>query len=216
MLSQLSECWKSLRTTTLPVNDVNLSAILDDYFNVQPPFGTGKKKAEFPDAFAAHALRAWCKANGQKMHVISGDGDWQAVCDAVPEFIFKKELAELLGQFPDAGISKTIRGWIDANAAAVQKAIAGAFRDYLFFGRTQGEGEMRTVDVTRVRIDDAYVIHLDSGCATVRGPLQARVSLHEGPHRGPRYPLPDYAWRSRDSHRREVEIEGGGGDDHPV
>src|SRR5207249_3278369 len=91
MLSQLKHCWESLRTTTLPVNDVNVSAVFDDYFSVQPPFGTGKKKSEFPDAFAAHALRAWCKANGQIMHVVSGDGDWESVCAAVPEFIFKKE-----------------------------------------------------------------------------------------------------------------------------
>src|SRR5690348_10808971 len=42
MLAQLKECWESLRTTTLPVNDINLGAVLDDYFNVRPPFGTGK------------------------------------------------------------------------------------------------------------------------------------------------------------------------------
>ena len=167
MLSQPKECWETLRTTTLPVNDVNVSAVFDDYFNVQPPFGAGKKKSEFPDAFAAHALRAWCKANGQKMNVVSGDGDWQAVCDAVPEFIFKKELAEVLGRFPDARMSKTIRGWINSNLAAVQKAIAGAFRDHLFFRRPQGDGELRNVDVTRIRIDDAYVIHVDKGIVTV-------------------------------------------------
>jgi hypothetical protein len=167
MVAQLKECWESLRMTTLPVIGVNLSAILDDYFNGQPPFGTGKKKAEFPDALAAQALRTWCKTNGQKMHVVSGDGDWQAVCDAVPEFIFKKELAEVLGRFPDARISKAIRGWISSNAAVVQKAISDAFRDHLFFRRPQSEVELRTVDVTRMRIDDVYVIHLNEGIATV-------------------------------------------------
>jgi hypothetical protein len=172
MLAQLKECWESLRTTTLPVNDINLGAVLDDYFSVRPPFGTGKKKAEFPDAFAAQALRTWCRTNGQKMHVVSGDGDWQAVCDAVPEFIFKKELAELLGRFPDARISKAIRGWITSNAVVVQKAISGGFRDYMFFRRPQYEGELLTVDVTRLRIDDTHVIHLDKGVATVEVPCK--------------------------------------------
>ena len=33
---------------------------------------------------------------------------------------------------------------ISSNAAAVQKAISGAFRDYLFFRRPQGEGEPKS------------------------------------------------------------------------
>jgi PIN domain len=172
MLSQFTQCWKSLRTTTLPVNNVNVSALLDDYFEVRPPFGSGKKKAEFPDAIAVHTLRGWCRANGQMMHVVSGDPDWQAVCSVVPEFILKKEVAEVLERFPDAGVSKTIREWMDANVGEVRKAIARAFSDYLFFGKTQAEWEMRTVEVTRVRVDEAYVIHLDNGLATVEVPCK--------------------------------------------
>jgi hypothetical protein len=166
MLRQLSDCWSSLRTTTLLVKDTNILALLDSYFKATPPFSSGKKKSEFPDAIAAQALQAWCKASGQKMHVISGDGDWRAVCEMVPELIHKTDLAEILSSFPNAEISKTIREWILASDE-VKKAVEKAFREHLFSKAGRPGKELRTVDVKQLRVSDAYVIQLDNGLATV-------------------------------------------------
>jgi hypothetical protein len=167
LLGQLADCWNSLRVNTLSIKDTSVSAVLDDYFNVRPPFSK-KKNKEFPDAFAAQALQSWCKANAQSIHVISEDGDWRAVCDAIPELIYTTELADILKDFPDAVISKAVRGWVFANDAAVKDAIVRAFRDYLFFGKKWYDRELRTVDVTRVRIDEAYVIQADKGAAAIQ------------------------------------------------
>jgi PIN domain len=184
LLDQLADCWSDLRTTTLPIAGANVTTILDDYFNARPPFGPGKKKSEFPDAFAAQALQAWCRQNEQPMHVISGDGDWKAVCDAVPSLIHKFEIAEILASFPDATASKAIRDWLSANKDLVQKAIIHAFKDYLFFVKKRYKGELRTVDVVWVRIDDAYVIQLQNGVAAVELPCKIAyrfVVAHETP-----------------------------------
>ncbi len=64
-----------LSINVLPIDNVQPAVIMDAYFGTKPPFGEGKKKSEFPDAFAAQALEDWCKAKEQKMVVVSGDGD---------------------------------------------------------------------------------------------------------------------------------------------
>lgn len=58
----------------------DLTKIMDDYFCGRPPFGVGRKKAEFPDAIAASMLRNWCVATKQSVYVVSQDGDLKACC----------------------------------------------------------------------------------------------------------------------------------------
>jgi hypothetical protein len=64
----------------IAVPNMSLEGVLDDYFEQRPPFSE-KKKSEFPDAFAAAALEAWCKKKSEKILVISGDGDWPIICE---------------------------------------------------------------------------------------------------------------------------------------
>jgi hypothetical protein len=52
---------------------------MDDYFAGKPPFGTGDKKAEFPDAITVKVLADWAKSEGAQILVVSGD---KGVCEA--------------------------------------------------------------------------------------------------------------------------------------
>lgn len=54
----------------------NVEEIFNKYFNKEKPFGEGKKKDEFPDAFTLQALENYCKRCGLKEIVIlSNDKD---------------------------------------------------------------------------------------------------------------------------------------------
>lgn len=54
----------------------NVEDIFNKYFNKEKPFGEGKKKDEFPDAFTLQALENYCKKSGLKEIVIlSNDKD---------------------------------------------------------------------------------------------------------------------------------------------
>lgn len=55
----------------------DISNIFADYFSGKHPFGPGKKKSEFPDAFILQSANDWCKQNGCKAIVLSNDGDLQ-------------------------------------------------------------------------------------------------------------------------------------------
>lgn len=55
---------------------VDIVSILSSYFNSAPPFDTGKKKSEFPDAITLQLLEYWCAEHNEKCTVFSTDGDF--------------------------------------------------------------------------------------------------------------------------------------------
>ena len=62
----------------LDIDSIELKTILDDYFNSRKPFGAGKKKHEFPDAFNISMLKSLRK-DYQPIYVISGDQDFEDI-----------------------------------------------------------------------------------------------------------------------------------------
>lgn len=56
-------------------SSINVKGIFDNYFHGNLPFGEGKKKSEFPDAFALKFIEIWAEENNTKVFVFSKDGD---------------------------------------------------------------------------------------------------------------------------------------------
>lgn len=57
------------------LEDTSVSDVFDKYFKFQKPFGEGKKKSEFPDAFTLDIITKWCEKHSNKAYVIAIDGD---------------------------------------------------------------------------------------------------------------------------------------------
>jgi hypothetical protein len=68
--------------------------VFERYYKNLPPFGLGKKKHEFPDAFIILNLEAWCKVNKKKMIVLSKDMDFLKFKSR--HLIFIDNIADLL------------------------------------------------------------------------------------------------------------------------
>lgn len=62
-------------------DSVVASRIVEDYMEGNPPFGGGKKKCEFPDAIALHAIDLWSNVNRSRVLVVSNDKGWLSYCD---------------------------------------------------------------------------------------------------------------------------------------
>jgi hypothetical protein len=75
---------------------VDLSNILDDYFHRRAPFGHGKKKTEFPDAFVVSSLKAWCLKTNNSIYVVSRDGDLKNCCSMDGPLIHAETIAEII------------------------------------------------------------------------------------------------------------------------
>ncbi|UXZ23902.1 DUF4935 domain-containing protein [Pseudomonas sp. YeP6b] len=78
----------------IDMKKVEGNEILEIFFKQARPFGLGKK-TEFRDAFSLLSLRSHLK-RGEKMYVVSLDGDHKAFCSAHEQFIHVESLNSLL------------------------------------------------------------------------------------------------------------------------
>lgn len=105
---------------------VDVETLFSGYFDGQPPFGSGKKKNEFPDALALNALEATAKERGAGILVVSKDGDWKAFCENSEYLYLVPEIERALALITDAplGLRKALYAWIsedgDGRAEAKQ------------------------------------------------------------------------------------------------
>jgi hypothetical protein len=189
----------------------DLSAIIDDYFNGNAPFGTGKKKSEFPDAIVISILRAWCTTSKQSTYVVSHDGDLKACCTPGGPLIYAASVAEVLSH----GIA----------SATLHDAVSTAVRDSMYFISTMETGishlsvtvergyrrggaevhiEVETVGLDEIQMGEVEVESFDGTemtcCAYFQAKLDLRVEVRQEPVR---YSEDD--WDSGYHHRQTID-----------
>lgn len=81
---------------------VDTSTLFDAYFAGKPPFGTGRKKDEFPDALALNALERAAVERGTGILVVSKDGDWRAYCEKSENLYIVPEIERALALIRNA------------------------------------------------------------------------------------------------------------------
>jgi PIN domain len=86
---------KKAKFTEIPVV-ASIEQVLEDYFAGAAPFGVGKKKHEFPDAFVMSSLIAWINSHRSKIYVVGKDPDLVAFCTARQDLVHLDSVAELL------------------------------------------------------------------------------------------------------------------------
>lgn len=65
----------------LKYDGVTIAQVMDWYDAGEPPFGTGTKRKEFPDAFAIAILSAYAEQHSCYVAVVSQDRDFKKACD---------------------------------------------------------------------------------------------------------------------------------------
>lgn len=95
LFSQFEKSLKEARVKEIST-PTDAQSILNDYFDRRPPFGEGKKKAEFPDAFVVAGLKNWCSSTGNSIYVVSRDSDLLDCCDPGGPLIHLPTIADLL------------------------------------------------------------------------------------------------------------------------
>lgn len=101
---------KDIDAEILDTSQIDLDAVIDDYFEIRPPFESGdKKRKEFPDAFIANQIR---ERFGTKevVAIISNDKGFRAACKETPNHLFFESLAQLYDKInkEEAAYSETI------------------------------------------------------------------------------------------------------------
>lgn len=105
---------------------VDTSTLFDGYFAGSPPFGTGKKKNEFPDALALNALEATAAARDIAILVVSKDNDWMAFCEASDRLFLVQDIERALALINNANavLRKAVVSWLDTEGEGHQEVRA--------------------------------------------------------------------------------------------
>lgn len=93
---------------------VDTSTLFDAYFAGEPPFGTGRKKDEFPDALALNALERAAVERGIGILVVSKDGDWRAYCERSENLYIVPEIEKALALIRNAPpvLKMAVHAWL--------------------------------------------------------------------------------------------------------
>lgn len=127
---------------------VSTATIYDSYFAGEPPFGTGRKKDEFPDALALHALERTAAQEGIWILVVSSDGDWRAYCEQSVRLFLVPQIERALALVTDApiGLRAAIHAWLEGTGNDQAKQLVAADVEHLEFTAnahpTHGEVEL--------------------------------------------------------------------------
>jgi len=94
-LSEWADFVGQLKVIRLGYDRIDMPMIMDWYDKASAPFGTGKKRKEFPDAFAIAMLASYAKSEGIRIGVVSLDPDFKAACENFSSLVYFESLPHL-------------------------------------------------------------------------------------------------------------------------
>lgn len=104
LVDKIAETWANFctrcHTEHIPLSTIDLPSVVTSYFDSKPPFGKGRKRNEFPDAFAvASMLNFATERRDRPIYVVSADKGMLDAFSNDPRFRCHKELSEVLDEY---------------------------------------------------------------------------------------------------------------------
>ena len=146
--------------------------VLDRYLSKEPPFGKGKKKSEFPDAFALDAIKRWQEEQQRAVAVVSGDGDWRNALDGHEPITHFEKVEHFLDHVQSyESLYSYLKRFISANVESLQAGVKEGFEESGFF-LYELDGDVERISVQSVDLRDPSPYMWDSedntGCYVER------------------------------------------------
>lgn len=153
---------KQFSVVRLGYTGLDIGKVMRWYDGAEPPFKEGKKRKEFPDAFAIEMLDAYARKEKIYIAVVSSDDDFKLACQRYSALLYFKalpRLTELL--LSDDGRVEKLRQAIEAKACLIEEAIADELQGIDFHHRSDrievhgyDEIDSEGVDVAIVAVGD--------------------------------------------------------------
>jgi hypothetical protein len=137
---------------------VDLKRVMGWYDTVQAPFKDGKKRKEFPDAFAIDALAAYAAQNNCYIGIVTQDTDFRDACERFPSLLYFKSLpaiTELL--LSDDKRLLQIKQSIDSNLQDIKDELLSLKEEFTY---RHSEDKYTDVDgdLEDIGIDDYSIV----------------------------------------------------------
>jgi hypothetical protein len=158
---------KQFAIEELDYKAVGLNVVMNWYEQVRPPFGSGKKRKEFPDAFAIAALAAYAEKTKTYVAVVAEDPDFKGACEYFPYLLYFPSLAALTEVLlADEKTVETVRELVLDHQSMLEEEALDEARNHLSF-YVFGEAEIDESDFGPISIEDVRVVGLGNREGTV-------------------------------------------------
>lgn len=158
---------RNFNLVKLDYSSVDLTTVMQWYDRVTPPFREGKKRKEFPDAFAVAIVEAYARKAGDTIAVVSEDTDLKLACDRFPSLLYFKSLpalSELL--LSDSAKLDGIRKAILDDISVVEQAAFDAASELNFF-HSDREFKIKRTKVHGVSVSEVRIVAIGAGECTL-------------------------------------------------
>jgi hypothetical protein len=174
----------------LGYESMNLKLIMDWYDGVVAPFREGKKRKEFPDAFAVAILDAYASKNACFIAVVSEDQDFKLACERFPNLLHFQSLprlTELLLSTED-NVSK-FHAAIESKVAELEDVVREQM-DGIRFYHDDHRFEIRDTSLSQPSIHELNIVAVgDNECTiTFEAEFEAEHELEWDEYNGPDEP----------------------------
>ncbi len=158
---------KNFDLLKLDYSAVNLKTVMHWYDQITPPFREGKKRKEFPDAFAIAIIEAHARKVGDTIAVVSEDTDMKLACDRFSSLLYFKSLpalTELL--LSDSKTLGRVRESILGDISALEEAAYEA-TDSLEYYHADRDYKVRRTKRHGLSIDNVRIVAIGAGECTL-------------------------------------------------
>ena len=159
---------KRFEVTELGYDGVKIETVMGWYDSTRSPFNSGKKRKEFPDAFAIAVLDAYASKTDTYVAVVAEDPDFRDACKYFPRLLYFNSLpslTELLVSDTESisGIRVVVLAAEDRLLDAITEELGGLG----FYHRDENFEDVEDVDWDEINLDDIRVVGLGGTDCTV-------------------------------------------------
>jgi hypothetical protein len=172
---QVNDFFEKCQVEQVELPRTTLATVIDLYFKKQPPFGAGKKKAEFPDSFVLEALKSKAGINSECVYVVSGDTDISKACTPSTFLEHIATLPHFLDRYnAHADTIKLVHATVKKNFKQIEKKLQDILESLP--GELRGRsGFVQLNSVQLADILDTLVVSCDGPTASVEFVCHAEV-----------------------------------------
>jgi hypothetical protein len=165
LIDAFSEYRQRTGTEIVPLTSASAEEVFDSYFARRPPFGDGKKKSEFPDAFTISALESWCRSRKEKAYVAATDPDVAGFCENSEWLVHLARAGEYVELFHrESAAMRLVEESAQERVEDLTGSISRAFEGCGFYLHDL-EGDVNGVDVLDVEIEELSLLKVEAAVA---------------------------------------------------
>lgn len=170
LMTQFEEFQISTRPKNVSLDLADVNKVFSSYFKRSVPFGEGKKKSEFPDAFVLSALNTWADEEGKQIYIVSHDKDMGDFGTNFPNLITVKSIEEFLDTVTVyfEKLAPLAKKLLRSNAVEIANHIENEFNNLGFILEDQ-DGDVTDITVNRVDEFREYLISLKAPAGDTPG-----------------------------------------------